>query len=119
MKTIMKAALTGFVLVFLFFQQGFGQEIKKDDTISIQTSAVCGMCKERIEQGLAFEKGIKRATLDEKTKQVIIRYNPVKTTPDAIRTAISKLGYDADKTAADPDAYKKLPACCKKDQSPH
>ncbi|MBN1198043.1 MAG: heavy-metal-associated domain-containing protein, partial [Bacteroidales bacterium] len=102
MKTILKAGLTGFVLVFFFVLQGIGQEIKKEDTLTVQTSAVCGMCKERIEQGLAFEKGVKKASLDEETKKVKVIFYPAKTNPDIIRNAISKLGYDADNVAADP-----------------
>jgi len=119
MKTIMKTGLAGLILIIFSHQQGMGQETKKSDTLTIQTSAVCGMCKDRIEQGIAFEKGVKRATLDEETKKVTVIYNPSKTSADAVRTAISKLGYDADEVAADPKAYEKLPACCKKDQAPH
>ena len=62
---------------------------------------------------------MKIAILDEQSKQVTVRYNLAKTTTEAIRTAISKLGYDADDVKADPKAYEKLPACCKKDQPPH
>ena len=96
---------------------GFGQE-KKNAEIKIKTSAVCTMCKDRIEQGIAFEKGIKDITLDVDTKIATIKYNPNKTTPDDIRKAISKLGYDADTIPADKAAYEKLPPCCKKD-APH
>lgn len=119
MKIIMKIVLTGLILFFVSLQEGMGQENKKLDTITIQTSAVCGQCKDRIEQGLAFEKGVKSATLDEKTKKVKVTFNPAKTNLDTIRIAISKLGYDADEISADPKAYAKLPPCCKKDQTPH
>ena len=91
----------------------------KSDTLRIKTSAVCGQCKDRIEQNMAFEKGIKDVSLDLDTKIVAIRYNPKSTTPDQIRRKISKLGYDADDVPADSVAYKKLPACCKKDAPKH
>jgi copper chaperone CopZ len=87
--------------------------------IKIKTSAVCGMCKDRIEQGLAFEKGIKDVSLDVDTKIATVKYNPGKTNPDEIRNLISKLGYDADSIPADQKAYDKLPACCKKDAPEH
>ena len=89
------------------------------DTLRIMTSAVCGQCKDRIERNMTFEKGIKDVTLDLDTKIVTIRYNPKSTTPDQIRRKISKLGYDADDVPADSVAYKKLPACCKKDAPKH
>jgi periplasmic mercuric ion binding protein len=89
----------------------------KNLEIKIKTSAVCGMCKEKIEQGLAYEKGIKDVTLNVDTKIATVKYNPAMITPDEIRKAISKLGYDADKVLADKTAYNKLPKCCKKDAS--
>ena len=92
---------------------------KKSEEVKIQTSAVCGMCKERIEHDLSFEKGVTSVSLDNETKIVTVGYNPKKTDPDKIRTAISKIGYDADKVPADPVAYEKLPMCCKKDNAPH
>ena len=87
--------------------------------IKIKTSAQCEDCKERIEEALAFEKGIKRAELDMKTKIVTVIYRKGKTEPAKIRKAINKTGYDADDEAADPKAYRKLPACCKKPGDPN
>jgi periplasmic mercuric ion binding protein len=97
---------------------GFGLADKNTE-IKIKTSAVCGMCKDRIEQGLAFEKGIKDVSLDVETKIATVKYNPAKITPEEIRKLISKLGYDADTVAADKTAYDKLPKCCKKDAPEH
>ena len=77
------------------------------------------MCKERIEKALSYEKGIKSAVLDVKTKIVTVTYNPSKITPEAIRKAITKTGYDADDMPADKDSYAKLPPCCKKDSVEH
>jgi len=98
----------------------FGFDVAdKNVEIKIKTSAVCDMCKDRIEQGLAFEKGIKDVSLDVETKIATVKYNPSKTIPDEIRKAISKLGYDADDVLADEKAYEKLPKCCKKDAPKH
>lgn len=87
--------------------------------IKIKTSAICETCKKTIEQSLAFEKGIKQSDLDISTKIVTVTYNPNKTTPEKIRLAISNTGYDADEVKANPKAYKKLEACCKKDNTAH
>ncbi|HCT69853.1 MAG TPA: hypothetical protein DF409_01110 [Bacteroidales bacterium] len=72
------------------------------------------MCKETIERTLAFEKGVVKATLDLETDIVTVVYKTARTTPEKIREAISKAGYDADDVAADPKAYSNLPDCCKK-----
>jgi len=115
--------LSGAILAALFIisitHTAKSQEQKKEETITIKTSAVCGMCKERIESNMAFEKGVKSVTLDLKTKVLTITYKPSKTSADKLKEAVTKIGYDADDLPADQKAYEKLPACCKKDQQPH
>ena len=34
--------------------------------------------------------------------------------PENIKALIANVGYDADDVTAEPDAYKRLPTCCKK-----
>ena len=118
MENIMKKATMVMGILLIMTINAIGQD-KKSAEIKINTSAVCGMCKDKIEQGLAFEKGIKDVVLDLDTKIVTVKYNPSKITPDDIRKAISKLGYDADDVLADKAAYEKLPACCKKGNEKH
>ena len=108
-------------LMITFGVVTFAQQPKKNTTeeVKIKTSAVCGMCKEKIEKGLAFEKGIKDVSLDTDTKIVTVTYKNTKTNPQKIKEAISKLGYDADEVKADPKVYAKLPSCCKKGADKH
>jgi periplasmic mercuric ion binding protein len=54
--------------------------------------------------------------LDDKAMTIKVTYNPKKITPEKIRVAISKLGYDADDVKADPKAYEALDGCCKKSE---
>jgi len=119
MKTMTKL----FLLMILFWGISGNlqaqDEVPKEKEIKIQTSAICGMCEERIESNMAYEKGVKSVELDDKTKIVTITYKTAKTDPKKLREAISKLGYDADDVEADPKAYAKLPACCKKGVAPH
>jgi copper chaperone CopZ len=91
----------------------------KDKEVKIKTSAVCGMCKARIERNLAFEKGVKEASLDVKSKVVTIKYNPNKTDVTKLKSNISKTGYDAEEVMADAAGYEKLPSCCKKGGMEH
>jgi len=119
MKTTIKIFTIILTMGFISGMALADEKPKKTETIEIQTSAVCGMCEERIENDLKFEKGIKYVELDDETKIVTVEYRTAKTNPDEIRKAISKIGYDADDVEADPIAYEKLPACCKKDVPPH
>ena len=95
------------------------KEVKKTEEIKIKVSSQCNTCKETIEKALYFEKGVKSSNLDVKNKEVTVVYNPSKTTPDKIRLAISKAGYDADDVKADEVAYHKLPKCCQKGGHEH
>lgn len=114
MKTLQ---ILSFLVVFAFAAQaGFAQ---KTAEIQIKTSAQCGMCKDRIEKAMAYERGVKSATLDLESKVLTVSYKTKKTSPEKIRKAISQTGYDADEVPADPQAYEKLPACCKKGGHDH
>ncbi|MFK7971324.1 MAG: heavy-metal-associated domain-containing protein [Bacteroidia bacterium] len=86
----------------------------KNATIEIKTSAQCGHCEETITKALTFTKGVKAVTMNSETKVVTVTYKPNKTSPDQIREAISKVGYDADDLPANAEAYSKLSSCCKK-----
>ena len=109
MKNLMIALLT---LVSL--NSAFSQEKKlKFETVTIQTSAECGDCKKRIEDGLNYTKGVSFAELDLETKKVTVKFNVTKISLDEVRKKINSIGYDADESKADPEAVNRLPACCK------
>ncbi|RLD35990.1 MAG: MerP protein [Bacteroidetes bacterium] len=119
MKTSVKILLIAFLAIMFSSHLQAQDPEPKTKEIKIQTSAICGMCEERIESNMAFEKGVTSVELDDKTKIVTITYRTAKTDPKKLREAISKLGYDADDVEADPKAYAKLPACCQKGVAPH
>lgn len=103
------------LLFILLFSSSASFAQKGIQTINIKTSAVCDMCKERIEKEMAFTKGVTSATLDVKTAILTVSYKASKTDPATIRKAINGIGYDADDSPADPKAYDDLHHCCKKD----
>lgn len=91
----------------------WGQKTPKTQTIVIHTSAECEQCKERLESGLNFAKGVVFAELDLTSQDVTIKYSTKKVTPAQLREIINNLGYDADETKANAAALDKLPSCCK------
>jgi copper chaperone CopZ len=92
---------------------------KGTEQVQFKTSAVCDMCKARLEKSLAYEKGVQAAHLDVPSKVLTVTYNPAKTTTAVLRTAVQKTGYDADEATADNRAYERLPECCKKTNATH
>jgi len=119
MKTIIKNYGFIIIIISIFISSvAFTQEVNKETTVEIKTSAQCEMCKDRIEEALAFEKGIIKAELNMETKIVEVTFKTNKTDSGKIKEAITKVGYDADEVNADKKAYDKLPACCKKPDDP-
>ena len=88
---------------------------KKAEAVTIQASAVCESCKNRIEKALKSADGIITASLNLDDKKIKVKYDPDKTTPDQIRTLIANTGYDADGVKKNPDAFTALPKCCQKE----
>ena len=93
----------------------------KIDTVTIKTRITCDHCRDcetcgmKFEHDLYFGKGIKNSIYNPGDTTITVVYKTIKTSPDAIREAIARLGYDADHIPADPKAYRKLDDCCKKE----
>lgn len=113
----MKKILIPFIAALLMIFNAAKAEDDKE--VKIKTTAVCEMCKARIERTLGLSKGIKGSDLNLKDKVVTVKYNPKKTTPEEIRSIIINTGYDADGMLANQKAHDKLPDCCKKTVAPH
>lgn len=88
---------------------------KKLEHLDIRTSTVCDMCETTIEENLIYERGVKSVNVDLATSQIHVEFDPRKTSPDAIRAAVTKLGYSADDLPGDEAAFKNLPTCCQKE----
>jgi len=117
----MKIVSSGLLLALLrsgvlVFSQ---KKASKTEKVIIKTSAVCQQCKDRLEKNIAFEKGVRAVSLDLETKELTVEFRTGKNTKEGLKKAVTKVGYDADELEADPKAYEKLPACCKKDAPPH
>ncbi|NIJ55770.1 heavy-metal-associated domain-containing protein [Dyadobacter arcticus] len=112
----MKTTILSFLAAFFL---GVANVHASDDKeVKIKTSAICEMCKERIERNLGLSKGVKESNLNLKDKVVTVKYNPNKTTPEAIKATIINTGYDADEQLASQKAHDRLPDCCRKTATP-
>ncbi|HVM88775.1 MAG TPA: cation transporter [Puia sp.] len=95
----------------------FSQVVKKGayEIATIKTPTVqCEECKQRIENYLTREDGVTKVVVDYKRKITKVTYLIDRTNYESVKTAIANCGYDADDVTANPDAYQKLPKCCKK-----
>ena len=108
-----------FFLTLLFFTSNTASAQKANQKAVIKTFLHCDHCKECETCGLKFKtemlkiKGVKMYELDDKAMTFTIYYNPKKTTLQAIKEGIAKLGYDADEVKATAEGIASLDGCCK------
>lgn len=115
-----KMKKVSFLLAFLFIGTiAFAQKKNKVAEVEIQTSAKCGMCKQRIERDLGLTKGVESAKLDLNSKVVTVKYNTKKMSEADVKKAISTIGYDADEVVANEKSHDQLPGCCQKTSKAH
>lgn len=103
-----------FTILFLLFNLA---AIAGNKIIKIKTSAICGMCKNRIELVVNNLDGVKKSKLDKETGIIIVKFNTKKLSALDIKIAISETGYDADDIPKSVEAFNVLPNCCKKSGS--
>ncbi|WP_396179455.1 heavy-metal-associated domain-containing protein [Flavobacterium sp.] len=109
-----------FLVLFTLFTFTLSAQNSKNEKAVIKTNIYCDHCKacetcgQNFQENLYKITGLKMYELDEKAMTLTIYYNGKKTTLNEIKTAITKLGYDADEMKADTSAYDKLDDCCKK-----
>lgn len=106
---------TTLLIISLFaISISWGQEKQpKSQTVTIQTSAECDECKERLESTLNYTKGIVFAEVDISTKIATVKFKTKDISLVEIKQKIASIGYDADEIPADKTALEKLPLCCR------
>jgi copper chaperone CopZ len=113
----MKRLQLTLLVLFAIVSGSMSQVVRKGglETATIKTPTVqCEECKKRIEGYLSREEGVQKVDVDYKKKITKVTYIWDRTSIENVKTAIANCGYDADDVKADPDAYSKLPTCCKK-----
>jgi periplasmic mercuric ion binding protein len=116
MKNILSVFFLGMMMSFGANAQNFASA---DNVVKIKTSAICKMCKKRIERDLSLTKGVEKAELNLEDKVVTVAFNHQKTNAKDIKKAISNIGYDADEVVADQKSHDRLPDCCQKTAVEH
>ena len=64
-------------------------------TVVFSADLHCQKCVNKINDNLAFEKGVKDLKVDLKTHTITVKYDTSKTSVEKLAAAIKKLGYTA------------------------
>lgn len=70
---------------------------KKTATVTFKTTIHCKNCVKKVNDNIAFEKGVKDLKISLDEKLVTITYDPSKTDEATLAKALEKLGYKAEK----------------------
>jgi copper chaperone CopZ len=107
---------TLFSVFFLAVTLTVSAQYKKPVIAQIKTpQAQCAECKERIEKFMKSEEGVVKIVVDIRKKITTVTFVPDRTNIENVKTAIANLGFDADDVIAEPEQYKRLPLCCKRE----
>ena len=110
--------IVGILSLFVVFGMNSATaQSPKVTTIKFITSAICDMCKERIEEKLNYTKGVVYAELDLETKMLTVKYKTDVITAEKIKEILASIGYSSDTVVRDREAYLALPKCCRGDES--
>ena len=102
-----KVVIMSFIILFAF---ACSSAVAKAE-IKLE-SMVCDMCAYTIENEISELNGIVNVEIDEQKKTGYFSYNSSVIDLSTIEQTIARLGYSANNTKADPEAFEALAACC-------
>ncbi|NEN21961.1 heavy-metal-associated domain-containing protein [Cryomorpha ignava] len=102
-----------YLIASILFILTFSMASAQKQELVVKSTIVCQMCKETIEDGLAYTDGIKSARVDVDANEITIKYKANQISETEVKKAITDLGYAAGDMPANKEAYDKLDGCCK------
>ncbi|MBK9591204.1 MAG: heavy-metal-associated domain-containing protein [Crocinitomicaceae bacterium] len=109
----MKNSVLIMSLLMLMGLSSMTNQNAKTKTITFITTAICGECKERIEDKLNYTKGVVFAELNLENKMLTVKYKTEIITDVQIKEILANLGYSSDTVVRNHEAYLALPKCCR------
>lgn len=77
----------------------------KSETVVFTTNMHCEKCVKKVNENIAFEKGVKALDVNLEKQTIKVTYDASKTSKENLAAAIKKLGYKAD--VCKPEEVKK------------
>lgn len=93
---VLKSIMLVAAIMLLLNGLSMAQKPSKTEEIRIQTDLDCASCKKKIEDYMAFERGVTAVSADVPTKVVTIEYRTNRTDEEKLLAAIKKMGYKAE-----------------------
>ena len=107
MKRIILLALAA--LMTLSAASASLEKVKKTKEVKEVTFSVhlhCANCVKKVQENIAFEKGVKGLDVCQGHQTVTVKYDPAKTSEETLKSAIEKLGYEVNGVVAPEEVHK-------------
>ncbi|WP_291285856.1 heavy-metal-associated domain-containing protein [Flavobacterium sp.] len=101
------------LITFLGFSAQAQTKKNKNLKYTTEVNGNCEQCKKRIEKAAFSVPGVKSATWDISTHQLVVILNEEKSSPADLNAAVAKVGHDTKKVKATDADYDNLHSCCK------
>lgn len=70
---------------------------KELKTVTFKSNLHCANCAKKVQENIAFEKGVKDLKVSVENQTIVVTYDATKTSEEKLAAAIKKLGYKAEK----------------------
>ena len=70
------------------------KKVKEVKEVTFNVHLHCANCVKKVQENIAFEKGVKGLDVCQGHQTVTVKYDPAKTSEETLKAAIEKLGYE-------------------------
>ncbi len=95
LKVLFTVVIAMFALTLSANAQNKDQKIKKEAEVTYSVAMHCQSCVDKLENKLPYIKGVKDLKISLEQQTIWFKYDPSKTTKEAIIKELEKLGYPA------------------------
>ncbi len=110
-KIVSKNLILGMML--LIATLSVQSQTNKNAKYTIEVNGNCEQCQKRIQKAAFSVNGVKTASWSIETHKLDLTLNEEKTTIEAVKKAVAKVGHDTDNVKATKEDYDNLHHCCK------
>ena len=110
MKRIILLALAALVAISASASNVTDTPVKAKKTkevkeVTFNVHLHCANCVKKVQENIAFEKGVKGLDVCQGHQTVTVKYDPAKTSEETLKAAIEKLGYEVSGTVAPEEVH--------------
>jgi periplasmic mercuric ion binding protein len=111
-KMVAKNLFLGMMLLFATLSIQAQEKKNKNAKHTVMVNGNCEQCQRRIQKAAFSVDGVKTANWNIESHKLDITINEEKTSLNAVKKAVAKVGHDAEEMLATNEVYENLHHCC-------